>query len=109
MLSLPRLNSPGLHVALHDLHAVLLVERDAADLVEADHVVLADQAALAAGVVHEHLRHGRLAAGDEVRVGRDLLEQMRLAGAARPELDGVVVAHDERHHAQQQHVLLRAA
>ena len=37
----------GLHVALHDVDAVLLVEGDAGDLVEADHVVLADQAALA--------------------------------------------------------------
>jgi hypothetical protein len=36
----------GLHVALHDVHAILLVEGDAGDLIEADHVVLADQAAL---------------------------------------------------------------
>ena len=62
MLSLPRLNSPGLHVPLHDVHAVLLVEGDAGDLVEADHVVLADQSALARGVVHEHPGDGGLAA-----------------------------------------------
>ena len=31
-------------------------------------------------------------------VGRDLLEEVRLARAARPELDGVVVGHDERDH-----------
>ena len=37
----------GLHVALHDVHAVLLVEGDAGNFVEADHVVLADQAPLA--------------------------------------------------------------
>ena len=36
----------GRHVALHDVDAVLLIERDARYLVEADHVVLADQAAL---------------------------------------------------------------
>ena len=86
----------GLHVALHDVDAVLLVEGDAGDLVEADHVVLADQPALAGRVVHEHAGDGRLAAGDEVGVGRDLLEQVALAGAARPELDHVVVALDER-------------
>jgi len=95
-----------LHVALHDLDAVLLVERDATDLVEADDVVEADEAALAGGVVDEHLRHRHLAPGDKVRVGRDLLVEVRLAGAARAELDGVVVAHDERHHAQHEHVAL---
>ena len=31
------------HVALHDVHAVLLIEGDAGDLVEADHVVLANR------------------------------------------------------------------
>jgi hypothetical protein len=95
----------GLHVALHDVDAVLLVEGDARDLVEADHVVLADQPALAGGVVDEHLRHRRLAARDQMRVGRDLLEQVALAGAPRPELHQVVVALDERDHAQQEGVL----
>ena len=38
---------PGFHVALHDVHTVLLIEGDAGDFVEANHVVLADQAALA--------------------------------------------------------------
>ena len=70
------------HVALHDVHAVLLIEGDAGDLVEAHDVVLADEAALAGGVVHEHLGDGRLAAGDQVRVGRDLLKQMALACAS---------------------------
>ena len=97
----------GLHVALEDVDAVLLVEGDAGDLVEADHVVLGDEAAPAGVHVDEHVGDRRLAARDEVRVRRDLLEQVRLAGAARPELDDVVVAHDERHHPQQQDVLLR--
>ena len=96
----------GLHVALHDVDAVLLVEGDAGDLVEADDVVLGDEAALPGRVVDEHAGDGRLAAGDEVGVRRDLLEQVRLAGAARAELDHVEVALDERHHAQQQDVLL---
>ena len=91
----------GLHVALHDVHAVLLVEGDAGHLVEADHVVLADQAALAGGHVHEHLRDGRLAARDQVRVRRDLLVEMALAGALGAQLDHVVVALHERHHAQE--------
>ena len=39
----PRLELAGLHVALHDVDAVLLIEGDAGDLVEADDVVLADQ------------------------------------------------------------------
>ena len=47
MLSLPAAELAGLHVALHDVDAVLLVEGDAGDLVEADDVVLADQPALA--------------------------------------------------------------
>ena len=100
MLSLPRLNSPGLHVALHDVHAVLLVEGNAGNFVEAHHVVLADQPALAVGVVHEHPGDGRLAAGDQMGVGGNLLEEMALAGAARAKLDHVVVVLDERHHAQ---------
>ena len=104
MLSLPAAELAGLHVALHDVHAVLLVEGDAGDFVEADDVVLADQAALAVGIVDEHARDRRLAAGDQVGVGRDLLEQVALAGASRAKLDHVVVALDERDHAEQHHV-----
>jgi hypothetical protein len=96
----------GLHVALHDVHAILLIEGNAGHLIEAHHVVLANQAALAVGVVDEHARHRRLAAGNQVRIGRHLLEQVRLAGAPRPDLDQVVVALDERDHAQQHRVLV---
>ena len=96
----------GLHVALEDVDALLLVEGDAGDLVEADHVVLGDESAPAGVHVHEHVGDRRLAAGDEVGVRRDLLEQVRLAGAAWTELDGVVVADDERDHPGDQDVLL---
>jgi hypothetical protein len=72
-----------------------------AHLVEAHHVVLAHESALAARVVDEHLRDGRLAARDQVRVRRNLLEQVALARTARTQLDEVVVALDERHHPQQ--------
>ena len=39
-------------------------------------------------------------------VGRDLLEEVALAGASGPELDHVIVALHEGHHAQQHGVLL---
>lgn len=52
----------GLHVALHNVHAVLLVEGDAGNLVEADNVVLTDEPALAVGHVDKHPRHRGLAA-----------------------------------------------
>ena len=94
----------GLHVALHDVHAVLLVEGHAGDLVEAHHVVLADQSPLAIRHVHEHPGDGRLAAADQVGIRRNLLEQVALAGAARAEFHHVVVVLDERNHAQQQRV-----
>ena len=101
MLSRPRENSPALHVALHDVDAVLLVEGHARHLVEAHDVVLANEAALSVRHVDEHPRDRRLAARDEMRVGRDLLKQVALAGAARPQFHHVVVALDERDHAQQ--------
>ena len=59
----------GLHVALQDVHAVLLIEGDSGDLIETHHVVLAHEAALAVSVVDEHLRYGCPAAGDQVGVG----------------------------------------
>jgi hypothetical protein len=34
------------------------------------------------------------------------LEEVRLAGAARSQFDGVVVRHNERDHASEQHILL---
>ena len=92
---------PGCHVPLHDVHTVLLVEGDAGDLVEADDVVLGDEPALASCIVDEHLRHARLATGNEVRVGGDLLEQVALAGAPGSKFHHVEVPFDERDHAQQ--------
>ena len=66
----------GSHVALHDVHAVLLIEGDPRYFIEAHHVVLAHQATLSSGVVHEHLGDSRLATPDEVRIGRDLLKEV---------------------------------
>ena len=94
----------GLHVSLHDVDAVLLVEGDARDLVEADHVVLADQPRWPFAMLTNIRATVALPPRHEVRVGRDLLEQVALARAARPKFDHVVVVLDERHHAQQQHI-----
>ena len=57
-----------LHVSLHDVHPVLLVERYSRHLIEADDIVLAHKPTLTIGVVDKHLRHRCLAAGDEMGV-----------------------------------------
>ena len=86
MFSFPRLNWPGRHVALHDVDAVFLIEGNSGDLVEANHVILADQAALPGRIVDEHLGDRRFAAGNQMGVGRDLLEQ---SGSCRCRADRV--------------------
>src|ERR1017187_2683276 len=101
---LPAAELTGFHVTLHDVHAILLVEGDSGDLIEADHIVLANQSALAAGIVDEHARDRRFAPGDHVGIRRYLLEQVTLAGASRAKLHHVVIALHERNHAQQHHV-----
>ena len=53
-----------LHVALHDVDAILLIEGDAGDFVEADDIVLGNQAALSRCVVHEHAGNCCLAPGN---------------------------------------------
>src|SRR5690606_19276106 len=63
------------------------------------------QTAGAGSVVHEHGRDTRLSPGNEVRKGRDLLEQVALAGATRTELDRVVIRLDERDHPQEHQIL----
>src|SRR5438477_11942838 len=63
-----------LHVALHDVHAIFLVKRDAGYLIEADDVVLADKTALTGRVVDEHAGHGCLSTRYQMRVGRNLLK-----------------------------------
>ena len=45
-----------LHVALHDVHTIFLVEGDAGDFIEADHVILADQSALTVSIIDKHAR-----------------------------------------------------
>ena len=67
---LPAAELARLHVALHDVDAVLLVEGDAGHFVKTHHVVLADQTTLARGIVHEHLGHGGLAARSKRQVAR---------------------------------------
>ena len=84
------------HVVLHDLDGVGVLDLDPADLVEGDRVPEADQADLAAGVVVEQGRLGGLAAADQRGVGRELAEEVGLAGAARAQLDEVEVGLDQR-------------
>jgi len=81
-----------------------LIERDAGDLVKTDDVVLTNKAALTVCVVDEHPGHSCFAAGDQVRVRRDLLEEMGFASTARAELDQVVVTNDERNHSQKKQI-----
>ena len=95
-----------LHIALEDVHPLLRVELHAGHLVEADDVVLCDEAALPASEVHEHVRDAGLTSGHEVCVRGDLLEEVGLPGTSWPELDSVVVADDEGQHAEKQDVLL---
>src|SRR5438874_8233332 len=89
----------GLHVTLHDVDAVLLVKGDTRDLIKAHDVILSHEAALAGGIVDEHAGDGGLAPRDEVRVGRDLLEEMGLPRATWSKLDDVAVAFHEWDHA----------
>ena len=96
----------GLHVALEDVDAFLLVEGDTGYLIETDDVVLGDQPSAAGVHVHEHVGNRGLAARHQVSVRRDLLEQVRFTGATRPKLDGVVVADDKGDHPGDQNVLL---
>ncbi len=67
---------PRLHIALHNVHAVLLVEGNAGHLIEAHHIMLRDESTLTCCVIHEHPRHRRLPARDEVGIGRNLLKQV---------------------------------
>ena len=53
---LPSAELAGLHIALHDVDALLFVKGDSGDLVEADRIVVADKPALPVGIVDEHLR-----------------------------------------------------
>ena len=55
---LPATELARLHIALHDVHPVLLVEGNTGDFIEADHVVLAYQPALPAGIVDKHSGDG---------------------------------------------------
>ena len=65
------------------------------DLVEADDVPDLHHALLPAAHVAEQVGdRGR--PGEQRRIRRDLLDRVALAGAARPELDEVVVALAER-------------
>src|SRR5262245_36099506 len=89
---------PRLHIALHDVDAVLLVKRDARNLVEANNVVLADQAPLPGAIIDEHSCNRCFATGNQMSVGRDLLKQMTLACSPGTKLHHVIIALYEWDH-----------
>ena len=90
------------HVVLHDLHAVLVLERDARHFVEGHHVPKADQTDRPPGHVVEQVGNGRLATGDQDAVRADLLVDVALAGATGAKFaDVVVVLHQRDHPAEQ--------
>ena len=102
---------PRGHVVLHDLDAVLILEVDACHLVEGHHVPQAHQAHLAGAHVVEQVGHRGLAAGHQDGVRADLLVDVALACAARPQLAQVVVVLHQRDHPRQQvplHTFLEA-
>src|SRR6185437_12882833 len=76
-------------------------EGNPGNLIKADDVILADQAALPVRVVHEHLCDCRLAPRNQVGIRRYLLKQVAFASPARPELDEIVISLDEGDHAQE--------
>ena len=96
----------GLHVPLHDVHAILLIERDTGYLVEADHIVLADQSTLAGCVVDEHPGNRGFISRNQMRIRRNLLEEVALARSSGAEFHQVVVALDKRNHSQHQGIAL---
>lgn len=74
-------------MALHDVDTVLLVEVNARrHISEAGHFVLARQPTLPGRVVDEIARHTGLTARYQLGLARDLLDEVRLVGAARAHL-----------------------
>src|SRR5205823_1608317 len=95
---------PRLHISLHDVNTVFLVEGHAGDLIETNHIVLTNQSSLSSRVVNEHSRHRRLSTRNQVRIRGYLLKEMTLARPARTELDCVIVVLYKWNHAEQHHV-----
>ena len=90
-----RAGTAGLAVGLHRRDDLLRHLLEVGDLVEADDVPDLHHPLLPAAHVAEEVGDRRRA-GQQRRVRRDLLDDVALAGAARPELDEVVVALGER-------------
>src|SRR5438876_10512515 len=58
----------GLHIAFHDVDPILLVEGYSGYLIEAHHIVLADQAPLSIAVVDKHTGNRCFASRDKMGV-----------------------------------------
>ena len=59
----------GLHVTLHNVDAILLIKGDAGDLVKADDIILADEAAFACAIINKHTGYCGFTAGNEMSIG----------------------------------------
>ena len=101
-----RITAPGKgtrrHVVLHDLDAILVLERNARHFVEGHHIPQADQPDLPARHVIEQVGDRGLPARDQNAVRADFLVDVALAGAARPQFGQIVVVLDQRDQPGQQ-------
>ena len=97
--SWPRWKVPGLAVGLHRGDDLLRHLLEVGHLVEPDDVPDLHHALLPAAHVAEEVGDRRRP-GEQGRVRRELLDDVALAGAARAELDEVVVALAERDQAR---------
>ena len=89
-----------LHVPLHDVDAILLIEGDAGDFIKADDIVLGNQAALPRCVVHKHAGNRCFTPRDQVGSRGNLLKEVGLARTARAKFDHIEVAVYEWNHPQ---------
>ena len=84
------------HVILHDLDSVLVLELDTRHFVKRHTIPHADQSDGFVAHVVKQIGYRCLTAGNQDAVRADLLVDMGLAGAARPQLAQVVVVLDQR-------------
>ena len=95
---------PRLHVALHYVHAILLIKSHPRNLIKANNIVLAHQTLLAILIVDEHLCDRSFAARNKVGIRRHLLKEVTLTSAARAKFHYMEVIFHKRNHAQQHYI-----
>ncbi len=97
---------PGLHESLHDVYTILLIKGDTGNLIKTDYIVLADQPTPTGRVVDKHLGDRCLTAGNQMRIRRNLLEEMAFASSPRAEFHQIVVTLNKGNHPQHQGITL---